>query len=76
MRRQPESTEKPLYWVEASKHDLLTMPEPVIRHFGSALGVAYYGGKHPDATPWICSSLLPKEIAEWSAHGEDGREFD
>jgi phage-related protein len=52
MRRQPEPREKPLYWVGASKHDLLAMPEPVIRHIGFALGVAQYGGKHPDAKRW------------------------
>jgi phage-related protein len=52
MRRQPESREKPLYWVGASKPDLLAMPEPVIRHIGFALGVAQYGGKQPDTKPW------------------------
>lgn len=28
------------------------MPEAVVRHIGSALGVAQYGGKHPDAKIW------------------------
>ena len=44
--------EKPLYWVASSKQDLLAMPVPVIRHLGSALSVAQYGGKHPDAKMW------------------------
>ena len=52
MRRKLELGEKPLFWVGASKGDLLTMPEPVIRHIGVALGVAQYGGKHPDAKAW------------------------
>lgn len=30
----------------------MAMPEPVIRHIGTALSVAQYGGKHPDAKAW------------------------
>jgi phage-related protein len=52
MRQRQEPGEKPLFWVGASKRDLLAMPEPVIRHIGVALGAAQYGGKHPDAKPW------------------------
>jgi len=52
VRRRPEPGERPLIWVGASKRDLLAMPGPVVRHIGSALGVAQYGGKHPDAKPW------------------------
>jgi hypothetical protein len=47
-----EPGEKPLYWVGASKRDLMAMPAAVIRHIGTALSVAQYGGKHPDAKPW------------------------
>ena len=36
----------------ASKRHLMAMPEAVIRHIGTALSVAQYGGKHPDAKPW------------------------
>ena len=53
MRRKLAPGEKPLYWVGSSKQDLLALPEPVVRRLGSALSVAQYGGKHPDAKPWI-----------------------
>ena len=52
MSRKPAPGKKPLIWVGASKRDLQAMPEAVIRHLGSALGVAQSGGKHPDAKPW------------------------
>jgi phage-related protein len=52
MSGKPALGEKPLIWVGASKPDLVAMPEAVIRHLGGALGVAQYGGKHPDAKPW------------------------
>jgi len=52
MSRKPAPGKKPLIWVGASKRDLQAMPEAVIRHLGGALGVAQYGGKHPDAKPW------------------------
>ncbi len=52
MRKKLPPGEKPLHWVASSKRDLLSMPEAVVRHIGSALGVAQYGGKHPDAKAW------------------------
>jgi phage-related protein len=52
MSRKLAPGEKALIWVGSSKRDLLAMPEEVIRHLGGALGVAQYGGKHPDARPW------------------------
>jgi phage-related protein len=52
MRRKREQGEKPLNWVGASKADLLRMPDPVVRHIGSALSAAQYGGKHADAKAW------------------------
>jgi phage-related protein len=52
LRFKLEPGEKPLLWVGASKAELLEMPELVVRHVGSALSVAQYGGKHPDAKPW------------------------
>jgi phage-related protein len=52
MRDKTPPDEKPLHWVGGSKRDLLAMPETVIRHIGTALSVAQYGGKHPDAKPW------------------------
>jgi phage-related protein len=52
MRRRPEPGEKPLIWVGRSKQDLLQMPGPVIRHIGTALSAAQYGGKHVDAKAW------------------------
>jgi len=44
--------EKPLFWVGASKRDLLAFPPPVIDEIGMALSVAQFGGKHPRAKPW------------------------
>lgn len=52
MRKRMVSGEKPLYWVSSSKRDLLAMPPAVVRHLGTALSVAQYGGKHPNAKPW------------------------
>ena len=52
VRKKPVLGEKPLFWVGASKRDLLGMPRDVVRHLGTALSVAQYGGKHPDAKPW------------------------
>jgi phage-related protein len=37
-----ELGEKPLYWVGASKRDLMAMPAAVIRHIGTALSVAQW----------------------------------
>jgi phage-related protein len=44
--------EKPLFWTEPSKDDLLDFPEAVIDEIGTALSVAQFGGKHPSAKPW------------------------
>src|ERR1700736_5375678 len=44
--------EKPLFWTGSSKDDLLTFPEAVIDEIGTALSVAQFGGKHPNAKPW------------------------
>lgn len=52
MRKKTPPSEKPLHWVASSKRDLMSMPDSVVRHIGSALGVAQYGGKHPDAKVW------------------------
>ncbi len=52
MRKRRVPGEKPLYWVSSSKRDLLAMPLAVVRHVGTALSAAQYGGKHPDAKPW------------------------
>jgi phage-related protein len=44
--------EKALYWTGSSKEDLVAFPEPVIDEIGTALSVAQFGGKHPNAKPW------------------------
>ena len=44
--------EKPLFWTGSSKEDLLAFPEAVIDEIGTALSVAQFGGKHPNAKPW------------------------
>jgi len=40
---------KPVYWVGASKKDLLQMPDEVIDVFGFALHLAQSGKKHNQA---------------------------
>ena len=52
MARKPVAGEKPLYWLGSSKRDLLTFPERVKDHVGTALSVAQFGGKHPASKPW------------------------
>jgi phage-related protein len=44
--------EKPLFWVGSGKDDLLAFPETVKDEIGTALSVAQFGGKHPQAKPW------------------------
>ena len=44
--------ERPLFWTGSSKDDLLAFPEAVIDEIGTALSVAQFGGKHPNAKPW------------------------
>lgn len=44
--------EKPLLWVGSSKQDLMAFPESVQDEIGTALSVAQFGGKHPNAKPW------------------------
>ena len=52
MTRSAVPGEKPLFWIGSSKKDLLMLPEAVQDHFGIALSVAQFGGKHPSAKPW------------------------
>ncbi|HXQ25074.1 MAG TPA: type II toxin-antitoxin system RelE/ParE family toxin [Candidatus Acidoferrales bacterium] len=51
-RAKRAAGEKPLFWVGPSKRDLLAFPEEVRDAIGSALSVAQFGGKHPNAKPW------------------------
>jgi phage-related protein len=44
--------ERLLIWTASSKKDLLTMPRPVIKEIGMALGAAQRGRKSPLAKPW------------------------
>lgn len=44
--------EKPLFWTGSSKRDLLAFPEAVKDEVGTALSVAQFGGRHPQAKPW------------------------
>jgi len=52
MARKLAKGEKPLDWVGSSKKDFLAFPEPVISEMGNALGLAQFGGTHPNAKPW------------------------
>jgi phage-related protein len=49
-RRAPG--ERPLFWIGSSKRDLLAFPEAVKDDIGTALSVAQFGEKHPNAKPW------------------------
>lgn len=44
--------EKPLFWVGASKRDLMALPEAVQDQIGIALSVAQFGSRHPSVKPW------------------------
>jgi phage-related protein len=52
MRQRQALGEKPLDWVGSSKRDFFVFPSPVQREIGNALGLAQFGGKHPNAKPW------------------------
>ena len=52
MRKHKAAGEKPLYWVGASKRDLLAFPAEVVADIGYALGVVQYGGRPPSAKSW------------------------
>jgi phage-related protein len=52
MRQRLAWGEKPLDWIGSSKQDFLAFPSPVQREIGNALGLAQFGGKHPNAKPW------------------------
>jgi len=62
------TTEKTLEWAGSSKRDLMDFPEDVRRTFGSALGLAQLGGKHPAAKPWKGEGAGVLEVVE-SAEG-------
>jgi phage-related protein len=63
-REQLAVDEKPLIWVGSSKKDLMAFPEDVRTDLGAALGVAQFGGKHPDAKPWKGDGAGVMEIVE------------
>jgi phage-related protein len=42
----------------------MKFPEAVQTHLGAALGVAQYGGKHPDAKPWKGDGAGVLEVVE------------
>jgi phage-related protein len=56
--------EKPLFWTGSSKNDLLAFPEAVIDEIGTALSVAQFGGKHPNAKPWRAEGPGVFELVE------------
>lgn len=56
--------EKPLFWIGPSLHDLLAFPEAVKDEIGTALSVAQFGGKHPNAKPWKGTGPGVFEIVE------------
>lgn len=56
--------EKPLYWIGNSLKNLMEFPADVRLHLGAALGVAQFGGKHPNAKPWKGDGSGVLEIVE------------
>ena|ERR1039458_7273068 len=63
MRRSAHG-ERPLFWVGYSKRDLQAFPEAVKDGMGTALSVAQFGGKHPDAKPWKGAGAGVLEVVE------------
>jgi phage-related protein len=64
MARPLATGEKPLDWVGSSKRDFLAFPEPVKDELGNALGIAQFGGKHPNAKPWKGQGAGVFEVVE------------
>jgi phage-related protein len=56
--------EKPLFWTGSSKDDLLAFPDFVIDEIGTALSVAQFGGKYPNAKPWRGQGPRVFEVVE------------
>ena len=52
MRPVRAKGEKSLDWVGSSKRDFVAFPDAVKGELGNALGLAQFGGKHPNAKPW------------------------
>ena len=61
-RRAPGG--RPLFWIGSSKRDLLAFPEAVKDDIGTALSVAQFGGKHPNAKPWKGESAGIFEVVD------------
>lgn len=63
-------THKPLYWVGATKKELMALPAEIISFFGHALDLAQRGDKHDSAKVlhgFGCAGVL--EIVEDDAGG-------
>ncbi|MCF8470356.1 MAG: type II toxin-antitoxin system RelE/ParE family toxin [Parvibaculum sp.] len=69
MARKLAKGEKPLDWVGSSKKDFLAFPAPVISEMGNALGLAQFGGTHPNAKPW--KGLGPGVVEIVESHDGD-----
>jgi len=44
--------ERPLDWIGSSKRDFMQFPDRVKAELGNALGIAQFGGTHPNAKAW------------------------
>jgi phage-related protein len=64
MARPLTSGERPLDWVGSSKRDFLMFPAAVQDELGNALGLAQFGGKHPQAKPWKGQGAGVFEVVE------------
>ena len=53
-----------MFWMGSSKDDLLEFPAAVKDQIGTALSVAQFGGKHPDAKPWKGEGSGVLEVVE------------
>ena len=64
MRPRLAIGERPLDWVSSAKRDFLAFPVPVQSEMGNALGLAQFGGKHPNAKPWTGEGSGVFEVVE------------
>lgn len=64
VRKTTPPDEKQVFWVGASKQELMRFPDAVRYAMGGAISVAQYGGKHPAAKPWKGEGPGVLEIVE------------
>jgi phage-related protein len=69
VRERSAPGEKVLFWIGASKRDLLGFPAAVVHEIGNALSAAQFGGAHPAVNAWKGEGPGVLEIVEDFARG-------